>query len=93
MERQILALIEDEVSRRTQLKLNEILGHVSRLYDIPMERLVKDTAGFEPRFCMGVLGTGQRCLKKPKENGFCKFHSKKAPPEPVTDEEPMWEVI
>ena len=90
MEQQILALIEDEVCRRTQLKLNEILKEVSKLYEIPMERLVKDTASFEPRFCKGVLCSGQRCLKKPKENGFCKFHSKKEPP---PSEAPLWEVI
>lgn len=90
MEQQILVLIEDEVCRRTQLKLNEILKEVAKLYEIPMERLVKDTAGLEPRFCKGVLCSGQRCLKKPKENGFCKFHSKKETP---PSETPLWEVI
>ena len=93
MERQILDLIEDEVCRRTQLKMNEILSEISRLYEIPLERLIKDTAGFEPKFCKGILKTGQRCLKKPKENGFCKFHSKKGLPEPVADDGVSWEVI
>ena len=84
MEKQILELIEEEVCRRTQLKLANVLTNVSQLYEIPMERLVKDTAGFEPRFCKGILRTGQRCLKKPFENGYCKFHRKQAPEQPAT---------
>jgi Family of unknown function (DUF5763) len=83
MEKQILELIEEEVCRRTQLKLANVLTNVSRLYEIPMERLVKDTAGFEPKFCKGILRNGQRCLKKPFENGYCKFHRKQAPEHPA----------
>lgn len=98
MEKRILELIEEEVTRRVQLQLSDALGVVSRLYEIPMERLVKDTAGLECTFCKGLLRSKKRCLKVPKENGYCGFHQKQAPTqkqiqEPVQEAEPPppWE--
>ena len=79
MEQQILELIEEEVRRRVQLELTNALAIVSRLYEIPIERLVKDTAGIECNFCKGILRSKKRCLKIPKENGYCGFHQKQAP--------------
>lgn len=79
LEGEVLRLIEEEVSRRTQLKIIETLALVSKLYEIPLERLVKDTAGLECTFCKGILKSKQRCLKKPKENGFCGFHQSQSP--------------
>ena len=79
LEGEVLRLIEEEVTRRTQLKIIETLAHVSNLYEIPLERLVKDTAGLECTFCKGILKSKQRCLKKPKENGYCGFHQCQAP--------------
>ena len=91
LEGEVLRLIEEEVTRRTQLKIIETLAHVSNLYEIPLERLVKDTAGLECTFCKGILKSKQRCLKKPQENGYCKFHRRQCPgyksPEKVEDEE------
>jgi len=86
MEKKILDLIEDEVTHRVQLRLSTALSVVSQLYEIPLERLIKDTAGLETRFCRGILKTGKRCLKNPQENGYCKFH-KKQTPEPVVVED------
>ena len=98
MEKRILELIEEEVSRRVQLQLADALGVVGRLYDIPLERLVKDTAGLECTFCKGLLRSNKRCLKVPKENGYCGFHQKQAPTAKVQMEEvrepeppPPWE--
>jgi hypothetical protein len=79
LEGEVLRLIEEEVSRRTQLKIIETLALVSKLYEIPLERLVKDTAGLECTFCKGILKSKQRCLKKPKENGYCGFHQCQSP--------------
>ncbi len=91
MEQQILELIDEEVRRRVQLELTNALAIVSRLYEIPIERLVKDTAGIECNFCKGILRSKKRCLKIPKENGYCGFHQKQAPgheaaPPPSPDE-------
>jgi hypothetical protein len=75
MEQQILGLIQEEVRRRVQLQVGATLERISGLYDIPMERLVKDTANLDMTGCRGVLATGARCLKIPGESGFCKFHT------------------
>lgn len=79
MEKQILELIEEEVRRRVQLELVNTLAVVSRLYEIPIERLIKDTAGIECTFCKGILRSKKRCLKMPKDNGYCGFHRDQAP--------------
>lgn len=90
MEKQILDIIEEEIARRVQLQLSGALGVVSRLYDIPMDRLVKDTASLECNFCKGLLKSNKRCLKAPKENGYCGFHQKQAPAQkPAPDPEPV----
>ena len=97
MEKQILELIENEVTRRTQLQLNNNLAVISRLYEIPIERLVKDTAGTECSFCKGINKAKERCLKKPRENGYCGFHQSQAPqfkersPPPPQSAPPPWE--
>lgn len=92
LECQILQLIEEEVTIRTNLRSRAILEVVSRLYEIPIERLIKDTASIETDFCKGILRSKQRCLKKPRENGYCGFHQCQAPnqekdTEPVPVEE------
>jgi hypothetical protein len=99
LQQQILQLIEEEVERRTSLKTRAILDVVSRLYDIPIERLIKDTLNVECNFCRGILRSKQRCLKTPKENGYCGFHQCQAPQskpqvqiqDPVTAEKAPWE--
>jgi Family of unknown function (DUF5763) len=80
MEQQILTIIEEEVTRRTALRMALGLEVISKNYDIPLERLIKDTAGLENKFCRGILKSHERCLKKPKENGFCGFHQCQVPP-------------
>lgn len=75
MEKQIADMLNEEVRRRVQLQMATALERISQLYDIPMERLVKDTVNLDPKGCRGVLGTGARCLKTPGESGFCKFHT------------------
>jgi hypothetical protein len=79
MEQQILALIEEEVSRRVSLAIVQQFEQMSRLYDIPMERLMKDSAKIECTFCKGLLKSNKRCMKQPKENGYCGFHQKQIP--------------
>lgn len=83
MERQILDLIEEEVSRRVSLVMVQQFEQMSRLYDIPMERLMKDSAKIECTFCKGILKNKKRCMKQPKENGYCGFHQSQVPPPPA----------
>lgn len=79
MEQQILELIEEEVNRRVALRINKSIEIISKLYDIPMEQLVRDTSSVEVRFCQGSLKSKKRCLKEPQPNGYCKFHQCQVP--------------
>jgi hypothetical protein len=79
MEQQILHLIEEEVARRTALQVFASLKIISKIYELPIEQLVKDTAGVECSFCKGILQSKKRCLKQPKENGYCGFHQSQVP--------------
>ena len=82
MERQIIELIEEEVARRVSLKLTGALEKISSIYGISVERLAKDTADVESTFCKGILKSKKRCLKTPRENGYCGFHQSQVPPPP-----------
>jgi len=53
MEKQILDLIEDEVTRRVQLRMATALEVISGLYEIPMARLIKDTVNLDTTVCKG----------------------------------------
>jgi len=88
MERQIIELIEEEVKRRVELEVTTKLAAISRLYEIPIMRLIKDTLGVECKFCRGILKSKKRCLKEPRENGYCGFHQKQAPDAKTETEEP-----
>lgn len=82
MEKQIIELIEEEVSRRVSLQMSTALEKISNIYGISVERLSKDTACVESKFCLGVLKSRKRCLKTPRENGYCGFHQSQVPPPP-----------
>jgi len=79
MEHQIIELIEEEVNRRVALRVSKSLEVISKLYDIPLARLIQDTADIEVRFCQGMLKSKKRCLKEPQSNGYCLFHQKQVP--------------
>jgi hypothetical protein len=82
MEQQIIQLIEEEVSRRVGVRMSDALKIISKIYELPIEQLIKDTAGIECTFCKGVLKSKKRCLKQPKDNGYCGFHQSQVPAPP-----------
>ena len=84
MEERILEVVRTEIARQRELENRAIFEKISTLYDIPVERLVKDARGIETPFCKGILKSHERCLKKPKENGYCGFHQKQAPKQAET---------
>ena len=95
MEQQIIQLIEEEVSRRVGVHISETLKVISKAYDLPIEQLMKDTAGIECSFCKGILKSKKRCLKQPTENGYCGFHQCQVPkpvPKLVERVKAPWEV-
>ena len=76
--------MNEEISRQVSLKIRTVLDVVSQLYEIPIERLIKDTRHIEGNFCKGILKSKQRCLKNPKENGYCGFHQCQSPDKPTS---------
>lgn len=80
MEKHIGELIEAEVQARIQIDRMNILSKISTIYEIPLARLVLDTTETESVYCRGVFKNHTRCLKKPKENGFCGFHANQYQP-------------
>ena len=82
MEQKILELIEEEVSRRVSLALVQQAEFFSKTYDVPIERLMKDSLKISCTFCKGLLKSKKRCMKQPKENGYCGFHQSQVPPPP-----------
>ena len=82
MEKQIIEIVEEEVNRRVNLRMAVALDVIAKTYDIPIERLVRDTAGLECNFFRGILKSRKRCLKQPQPNGYCKFHQSQVPPPP-----------
>lgn len=94
MEQQILQLIEEEVVRRTALQVFASLKIISKIYELPIEQLVKDTSDLKCSFCKGILQSKKLCLKQPKENGYCGFHQSQVPPpqpKPCTRVKAPWE--
>jgi hypothetical protein len=79
MEQKITELIETEVRRRTQLTVATYLEVISTLYDIPPQRLIRDTVHLDVSTCKGINKEARRCLKTPLSNGYCKFHMRQAP--------------
>jgi hypothetical protein len=82
MEQQIIQIIEEEVSQRVAKRITEVLQIISKTYELPLEQLYKDTACVECKFCKGFLQSKKRCLKQPKENGYCGFHQSQVPVAP-----------
>jgi sulfatase maturation enzyme AslB (radical SAM superfamily) len=88
MEQKIGEFCRAEVRNEVQIRVAEYLETISGLYEIPVSRLIRDTVHLDPTFCKGINKECRRCLKKPRENGFCKFHRKQAnEPEEKTEPE------
>jgi hypothetical protein len=88
MEEQIQLLIEKEIERRVDLKVTQVLGVISKTYDVSLQRLLKDASSVDPvaavevsgrKQCLGLIATGHRCNRFGGVNGYCKIHQSQAP--------------
>jgi hypothetical protein len=86
MEQQIAQIISDEVDRRVNDRITKVLEHISKTYDISLQRLMKDTSqmpenGARITQCLGLTAKGKRCPRSGStgESGYCKSHLKQAP--------------
>lgn len=81
MEAQITKMIEDEVQRRLEERLTKVLEHISKIYDVSMKQLLKDTSTLKvaDTTCMGMTNKGSRCRLKQNQHGYCKIHQSQRP--------------
>lgn len=77
---EINKLIEQEIERQVQSKLNKFIEVVSKTYGIPMNVLLRDMKGMSEekspvcQQCMGSTAAGKRCKFFATANGYCKKH-------------------
>jgi len=78
-EKKVMDRIENEASTRVSLRANAIASTFSAKYGIPVESLLPDIIDIKDHFCRGIKKDKTRCLKVPKDNGYCGFHQKQVP--------------
>jgi hypothetical protein len=81
MEKTIMQAVEAEVDRRLSDHLAVILQHISKTYRISYERLMKETATLEVSTsrCLGLVGSGKRCTRHARIEGYCNIHKDQKP--------------
>jgi hypothetical protein len=81
MEQTIMQAVETEVDRRVADRLAVVLQHISKTYRISYERLMKETATLEVKTgqCLGLIGSGKRCTRHARFDGYCKSHLDQKP--------------
>ena len=81
MEQTIMQAVETEVDRRVSDRLAVVLHHISKTYRISYERLMKETATLEVKTgqCLGLIGSGKRCTRHARFDGYCKSHLDQKP--------------
>jgi Family of unknown function (DUF5763) len=81
MEQTIMQAVETEVDRRVSDRLAAVLHHISKTYRISYERLMKETATLEVKTgqCLGLIGSGKRCTRHARFEGYCKSHLDQKP--------------
>jgi hypothetical protein len=81
MEQTVMQAIDTEVDRRVSGRIEVILKHISKTYRISYERLMKETATLEVSTgqCLGLIGTGKRCTRHARFDGYCKSHLDQKP--------------
>ena len=81
MEQTIMQAVETEVDRRVSDRLSAVLHHISKTYRISYERLMKETATLEVATgqCLGLIGSGKRCTRHARFEGYCKSHLDQKP--------------
>jgi hypothetical protein len=80
LEQNVLNQIDTEVKLRVNIRINAMAAAISKTYGIPVESLIQDMTEIETDFCKGIKKDKSRCLKQPRENGYCGFHQKQVPP-------------
>lgn len=84
---QVIKILEDEIDKRVNERLNVVLEKISRTYDISMRQLMRDLDSISESpstCCKGLTGKGKRCSRMAKTDGYCHMHIKQKPVQRVT---------
>ena len=86
MEAKIAALINEEVNTRVNDQLTTILQHISKSYNINIDRLLKDVSEVkaDTTRCLGLKHDGSRCTRFARKQGYCNIHFSQRPEHPVS---------
>jgi len=80
---EISTMIEEEVERRVNARLQAVIEHIANRWDISILQLTKDISKFADAKCEQCLGynkkTKKRCRNKAKNDGFCHAHKSQMP--------------
>lgn len=74
--------IEAEIELRVQERLTQVLEKISQVYDIRLDRLMKDiqtVQGSKSSTCCGLTKAKKRCSRPGKNDGYCKIHVSQKP--------------
>lgn len=77
----IVQLLEEEIDKRVNERLTQILEKVSRTYDISMRQLLRDVSVLETAAtsCRGLTAKGKPCRHPVTKDGYCFQHLKQKP--------------
>ena len=84
---QITKLIEEEIEKRVNERINAVLEKISKTYDISLRQLMRDldTIPDAPSTgCKGLTCKGKRCSRTAKTDGYCHWHISQKPVQRVT---------
>lgn len=71
----ITKLVDEELEERVNTIINEYAVTISKKHAISLELLLKDIPeSFTTSTCKGTKSSGQRCIYKSVENGYCRKH-------------------
>lgn len=80
---QIERLIEEEVERRVNARIQPLLQYIAEKWDISqahVSKCVSEMTSIKVTTCLGVSKkTNKKCKNNAKENGYCHIHYDQAP--------------
>ena len=74
---QVKVPIENEINRRVDVAITDLLVKISKRHGISMKLLMEDLKLHSESnvICLGMNKNGQRCQSTGKYNGFCQKHT------------------
>lgn len=87
----VLKILEEEVEKRVNERLTQMLEKISRTYDISIRQLLRDVTTIDQAqstMCRGVTAKGKQCRHVATKDGYCHQHAKQKPVRRVVVSQP-----